>query len=71
MPAFSLLGTVLNKFQMETDCHNFIFEIMCMHQIYGKYEELPMRLDHVTELRKFVSQYSFFVCLCFTDLEIL
>ncbi|VBB28196.1 unnamed protein product [Acanthocheilonema viteae] len=41
--------------RMETDCHNFVFEVICMHQIYGKYEELPMRLDHVTELRKMLS----------------
>lgn len=39
---------------METDSHNFIFEVMCMHQIYGRCEELPKRLDLVMELQKFL-----------------
>ncbi|KAK6102595.1 Peptidase M16 inactive domain family protein [Brugia pahangi] len=38
--------------KMETDCHNVIFDIMCMYQIYGKFRELTMRLNYVTELRR-------------------
>uniref|UniRef100_A0A8R1TZL4 Uncharacterized protein n=1 Tax=Onchocerca volvulus TaxID=6282 RepID=A0A8R1TZL4_ONCVO len=42
--------------RMETDSHNFVFELLCMHQIYGK-DDLEMRLDHVTQLQKmFVMQ---------------
>uniref|UniRef100_A0A915PJR3 Uncharacterized protein n=1 Tax=Setaria digitata TaxID=48799 RepID=A0A915PJR3_9BILA len=41
-----------NGVPMETDCHNCVFEILCMHQVYGRNDELAMRLNHVARLRK-------------------
>ncbi|KAM3722547.1 Uncharacterized protein ACO02O_05860 [Dirofilaria immitis] len=40
--------------KMETDCHDFVFELLCMHQIYGN-DDLEMRLDHVTQLQKMLA----------------
>lgn len=49
---------------METDCHDVVFEIMCMHQIYGEANQLPMRLDRVTELKEFVALSFFYLPVC-------